>query len=151
MEKRIFQELLEMKKFQIREGKSNEAVLVKRLAERYNKNLDRLVGLRVFRGDFTFSCFENHLYKELSRIQTATDESLPRIRYGDDMEMVRNLLLQEEIDIKDLNIGNDTSTDFYCAHSTNRYLTKTKEKMKKKKIILPRIDNRRDHKKIYLK
>ena len=63
MEKRIFQELLEMKKFQIRVGRSNEAVLVKRLAERYNKNLDRLVGLHIFKGDFTFSCFENHLYR----------------------------------------------------------------------------------------
>ena len=37
VEKKIFQELLEVKKYQIRVGKSNEAVLVKRLVKNYNK------------------------------------------------------------------------------------------------------------------
>ena len=37
VEKKIFQELLEMKKYQIRVGRSNEAVLVKRLVKNYNK------------------------------------------------------------------------------------------------------------------
>ena len=37
VEKKIFQELLEMKKYQIRAGRSNEAVLVKRLIKNYNK------------------------------------------------------------------------------------------------------------------
>ena len=149
-----------MKKFQIRVGRSNEAVLVKRLAERYNKNLDRLVGLHIFKGDFTFSCFENHLYRELNRIQTATAEYIPRIKYSDDMDTIRNLLLQEDIDIQDLNLGNDvsenpklcTKSTIACAHSSNAYMSKTKERngsfhKNKKKIILPRIDNRRDHRK----
>ena len=37
MEQKIFQDLLEMKKYQIRVGKSNEAVLVKRLIKNFNK------------------------------------------------------------------------------------------------------------------
>ena len=37
VEKKIFQELLEMKKYQIRAGRSNETVLVKRLIKNYNK------------------------------------------------------------------------------------------------------------------
>ena len=37
VEQKIFQDLLEMKKYQIRVGKSNEAVLVKRLIKNFNK------------------------------------------------------------------------------------------------------------------
>ena len=166
VEKRIFQELLEMKKYQIRVGRSNEAVLVKRLAERFNKNLDRLVGLHVFKGDFTFTSFENHLYKELNRIQTATAEYIPRIKYSDDMDTVRKLLLQEDIDIQDLNLGNNifdnpkmfSNSTENCKHSSSAFRASRGERntnivkqKNKKKIILPRIDNRRDHRKIYLK
>ena len=153
-----------MKKFQIRVGRSNEAVLVKRLAERYNKNLDRLVGLQVFKGDFTFTCFENHLYKELNRIQTATAEYIPRIKYSDDMDTVQKLLLQEDIDIQDLNLGNDvseypkmcTNSTISGTHSSSVYKPHPRERntsrqKNKNKTVLPRIDNRRDHRKIYMK
>ena len=75
-----------MKKHQIRVGKFNEAVMVKRISEKYNKvernffiksyftfcflqNLDRILGMRSYEGDFSFESFERHLYNELGKVK----------------------------------------------------------------------------------
>ena len=39
VERRIFEELLELKRMQIRAGRANEQVLVKRLSDKYSKEL----------------------------------------------------------------------------------------------------------------
>ena len=44
IERRIFQELLELKRLQIRASKANEAVIVKQLSERYNNTVRGLAG-----------------------------------------------------------------------------------------------------------
>ena len=91
-------------------------------------------------------------------------EYIPRIKYSDDMDTVRKLLLQEDIDIKDLNLGNDvseypkmcTNSTISRTHSSSAYKPNPSERninrqKNKNKTVLPRIDNRRDHRKIYMK
>jgi hypothetical protein len=64
LERRIFQELLELKRLQIRAGRSNEQVLVKRLVDEYHK-AGLTVGMRQYDGVFTFRSFEKYLYGRL--------------------------------------------------------------------------------------
>ena len=65
IERRIFQELLDLKRLQIRTGRANEQVLVKRLADEYTKNITTIVGLRKHDGPFTFKDYEKYLYGKL--------------------------------------------------------------------------------------
>ena len=62
IERRIFQELLELKRMQIRAGRANEQVLVKRLSDEYTKSIASLVGLKRHDGPYTFKEFERYLY-----------------------------------------------------------------------------------------
>lgn len=61
MERRIFYQLLELKRMQIRAGRANEHVLVKRLVDEYKRS-DLVTGLRHYNGSFTFKQFERFLY-----------------------------------------------------------------------------------------
>ena len=64
IERRIFQELLELKRLQIRAGRANEQVLVKRLSDEYAKSISNFVGLKRHDGPYTFKDFEKYLYGE---------------------------------------------------------------------------------------
>lgn len=61
LERRIFHELLELKRLQIRAGRSNEALLVKRLVDDYRR-AGLCIGLKPYEGVFTFRGFERYLY-----------------------------------------------------------------------------------------
>lgn len=65
MERKIFEELLELKRLQIRAGRANEQLMVKRLSDSYAKTVQSLAGLRNYDGPFTFKEFEKYLYSEL--------------------------------------------------------------------------------------
>ena len=67
VERRIFEELLELKRMQIRAGRANEQVLVKRLSDKYSKELQSTMGLKSHDGPYTFKEFEKYLYSEYSR------------------------------------------------------------------------------------
>ena len=69
LERRIFQELLELKRLQIRASKANEAVIVKQLSERYNNTVRQLAPGDQYRGNFHFKEFEAFLYTTLQKIQ----------------------------------------------------------------------------------
>ena len=56
------QELLELKRLQIRAGRANEQVLVKRLSDEYAKTTANFVGMRKHDGPYTFKDFERYLY-----------------------------------------------------------------------------------------
>jgi hypothetical protein len=56
--------LLELKRLQIRAGRANEQVLVKRLVDDYHK-AGLTVGMRQYDGVFTFRNFEKYLYGRL--------------------------------------------------------------------------------------
>ena len=53
---------MELKRLQIRAGRANEHILVKRLSDEYAKNIVNFVGLRKHDGPFTFKEFEKYLY-----------------------------------------------------------------------------------------
>ena len=64
MERKIFEELLELKRNQIRAGRANEQLLVKRLSDSYSKTIQDLAGLKNYDGPFTFKEFEKYLYSK---------------------------------------------------------------------------------------
>merc|ERR1740129_1186755 len=69
MERKIFEELLELKRNQIRAGRANEQLLVKRLSDSYAKTINELAGLKNYDGPFTFKEFEKYLYSQLRSSQ----------------------------------------------------------------------------------
>ncbi|XP_056640906.1 serine/threonine-protein phosphatase 6 regulatory ankyrin repeat subunit B [Diorhabda sublineata] len=70
LERKIFQQLLELKRHQIRAGQHNEAVLVKRAIEAYHKSCASTVGVgRYTTEDYTFKSFEKFLYEALRKLQ----------------------------------------------------------------------------------
>ena len=70
MERRIFEELLELKRMQIRAGRANESVLVKRLSDKYSKEIQSTMGLKSHDGPYTFKEFEKYLYSKHEDLQT---------------------------------------------------------------------------------
>ncbi|XP_072391834.1 uncharacterized protein [Diabrotica undecimpunctata] len=70
LERKIFQQLLELKRHQIRAGQHNEAVLVKRAIDAYHKSCASTVGVgRYIADDYTFKSFEKFLYEALRKLQ----------------------------------------------------------------------------------
>uniref|UniRef100_A0A6P7FWT9 Ankycorbin n=1 Tax=Diabrotica virgifera virgifera TaxID=50390 RepID=A0A6P7FWT9_DIAVI len=70
LERKIFQQLLELKRHQIRAGQHNEAVLVKRAIDAYHKSCASTVGVgRYITDDYTFKSFEKFLYEALRKLQ----------------------------------------------------------------------------------
>ncbi|XP_075982855.1 uncharacterized protein LOC142981068 isoform X2 [Anticarsia gemmatalis] len=79
-ERKIFQHLLELKRLQIRTSKANEAVLVKRAIEEYNKSSLAHVGLGPYNTpDFSFSSFEKFLYESLRKLQKSGKKHLDKL------------------------------------------------------------------------
>ncbi|XP_028159650.1 ankycorbin isoform X1 [Ostrinia furnacalis] len=79
-ERKIFQHLLELKRLQIRTGKSNESVLVKRAIDEYNKSSLASVGLGPYNNpDYSFSSFEKFLYDSLRKLQKSGKKHLDNL------------------------------------------------------------------------
>ncbi|KAJ8724028.1 hypothetical protein PYW07_008008 [Mythimna separata] len=79
-ERKIFQHLLELKRLQIRTSKANEAVLVKRAIEEYNKSSLANVGLGPYNTpDYSFSSFEKFLYESLRKLQKSGKKHLDKL------------------------------------------------------------------------
>ncbi|GBP61177.1 Ankyrin repeat, PH and SEC7 domain containing protein secG [Eumeta japonica] len=79
-ERKIFQHLLELKRLQIRTSKTNEAVLVKRAIDEYNKSSLANVGLGSYNSpDYTFSSFEKFLYDSLRKLQKSSKKHLDNL------------------------------------------------------------------------
>ncbi|XP_059053160.1 protein phosphatase 1 regulatory subunit 12A [Achroia grisella] len=79
-ERKIFQHLLELKRLQIRTSKTNEAILVKRAIDEYNKSSLASVGLGPYNTpDFSFSSFEKFLYESLRKLQKSGKKHLDNL------------------------------------------------------------------------
>ncbi|OWR50190.1 hypothetical protein KGM_214584 [Danaus plexippus plexippus] len=79
-ERKIFQHLLELKRLQIRTSKANEAVLVKRTIDEYNKSSLATVGLGPYNStDYSFSTFEKFLYESLRKLQKSGKKHLDNL------------------------------------------------------------------------
>ena len=71
VERKIFNELLELKRLQIRSGQANEAALTKRLVDSYNKSSMATVGLGPFKSkDYSYKNFEKFLYDTLRKLNS---------------------------------------------------------------------------------
>nr|CAD7405710.1 unnamed protein product [Timema cristinae] len=112
-----FKELLELKRLQIRAGRANEQVLVKRLVDDYQKaGLD--IGLQKYEGPFTFRNFEKYLYEQLRLLQTSDRRLVPRLRSSDDLEKLSVVLRKARLNNKILNDVPDNP--ILCTHGTHR-------------------------------
>ncbi|XP_026489618.2 protein phosphatase 1 regulatory subunit 12A [Vanessa tameamea] len=79
-ERKIFQHLLELKRLQIRTSKANEAVLVKRAIDEFNKSSLSNVGLGPYNStDYSFSSFEKFLYESLRKLQKSGKRHLDNL------------------------------------------------------------------------
>lgn len=79
-ERKIFQQLLELKRLQIRTSKANEAVLIKRAIEDYNRSSLAHVGLGPYNSpDYSFSSFEKFLYESLRKLQKSGKKHLDKL------------------------------------------------------------------------
>ncbi|XP_051167156.1 inversin isoform X3 [Leptopilina boulardi] len=71
LERKIFFQLMELKRLQIRHGKTNEHVLVKRQVDSFNKAgmTGPTLGVVKYEKPLTFRDFESFLYEQLRRLQ----------------------------------------------------------------------------------
>lgn len=68
-EVKILEELQNLKRSQIRSGRANEALLVKRLADHYPQDTFNLIGLDTsYHGPFTYQSYERFLYDQLRKL-----------------------------------------------------------------------------------
>lgn len=69
-ESKLFEELQNLKRSQIRSGRACEPLLVKRLVERFHRETlePQLIGLESYRGPYSFESYERYLYQQLSRL-----------------------------------------------------------------------------------
>ena len=71
---------MELKRLQIRTSKANEAVLVKRAIDEYNKSSLSNVGLGSYNSiDYSFSSFEKFLYDSLRKLQKSGKKHLDKL------------------------------------------------------------------------
>ena len=61
LERKLFEELYDLKRHQIRTGKSNEPQLVKRLVDRFRRE-HKAPGMGDFNGPFSYRAYELFLY-----------------------------------------------------------------------------------------
>lgn len=77
LERKIFQNLMDLKRIQIRSSKAHEAVLVKRAIDEYHKSSLAYVGAgRYISNDFTYKSFEKFLYDSLRKLQRSSAKHL---------------------------------------------------------------------------
>ncbi|XP_026818588.1 uncharacterized protein LOC113557326 [Rhopalosiphum maidis] len=128
LERLIFYQLSELKRLQIRAGKSDERVLVKRLVEEYGST-GLFTGLKRYDGPFSFKRFEKYLYDQLLVLQKqslADDKTtVPRVQSIDEVEKLAGALRRIDAGKTVLENPNDClsciRTTNRCFHATHAY------------------------------
>ncbi|CAL8089972.1 unnamed protein product [Orchesella dallaii] len=122
LERSIFQQLLELKRLQIRAGKANEQVLVKRLADTYKK-AGLAINFREYNGPYTFKNFEKYLYDQLRLLQ-ANRKIVPRFAPSDDIEKLSLALKKMNATklpyLEDEERAASCCAENPCSHTTHR-------------------------------
>jgi len=76
-ETKLFEELQNLKRSQIRSGRANEALLVKRLVEHFKHDtLDYILGLDNYSGPYTYKAYELYLYDQLRKLSQSNQAKL---------------------------------------------------------------------------
>ena len=74
-ERKLFEELQDLKRCQMRANRSHETVLVKRLVDRYNSDI-YYPGLDSYNGLYDFASFETFLYEQLRRLSISSPQRI---------------------------------------------------------------------------
>ncbi|XP_071548370.1 uncharacterized protein [Panulirus ornatus] len=118
LERRLFQQLLELKRMQIRNTRANEHVLIKRMVDSFHKE-GNLLGIRGYGGPYSFSSYEKYLYDQLRFLQSSQGVKIPAFRPSDDVEKLSRAIRRAEI--KELPEPLMTHRDpSVCNHTTHR-------------------------------
>ncbi|KAB7502560.1 hypothetical protein Anas_08752 [Armadillidium nasatum] len=96
LERRLFQQLLDLKRMQIRNSRANEHVTIKKLVDDFNKDNARL-GFKEYRGQFTFAAYEKYLYDQLRFLQSNQGNRLPRFGGNDDVDRLSRALKRSNV------------------------------------------------------
>nr|CAH0106825.1 unnamed protein product [Daphnia galeata] len=120
LERKIFQQLLDLKQMQIRIGQANEQVFAKRLIDGFRKDAVT-VGLRPYDGSYSFQQLEVYLYSQLRLVQGGRT-LLPLVDSATDREDVTNGLYGD-VETESTNGGSRTMPVDKCTHTTQRCLT----------------------------
>ncbi|CAG2105768.1 unnamed protein product [Medioppia subpectinata] len=70
LERKLFEELHDLKRFQIRSGRSNEILMVKRLVDKFRKDV-KAPGMSDFGGVYSYKNYEFYLYDQLRKLSTS--------------------------------------------------------------------------------
>nr|XP_027223782.1 uncharacterized protein LOC113815961 isoform X1 [Penaeus vannamei] len=118
LERRLFQQLLELKRVQIKNTRANEQVLIKRMVDAYMKEGVQL-GIRGYNGPYNFQSYEKYLYDQLRYLQSSQSNKIPAFKPTDDVERLSRALRRQEIlELPDpLMTPRDPHT---CNHTTHR-------------------------------
>lgn len=117
LERKIFQQLLDLKQMQIRIGQANEQVFAKRLIDGFRKDAVT-VGLRPYDGSYSFQQLEVYLYSQLRLVQGGRT-LLPLVDSATDREDVTNGLYGD-VETESTNGGSRTMPVDKCTHTTQR-------------------------------
>ncbi|XP_064106074.1 protein phosphatase 1 regulatory subunit 12A-like [Macrobrachium nipponense] len=118
LERRLFQQLLDLKRLQIRNTRANEHVLIKRMVDTNMKDGNSL-GLRGYSGPFNFQSYEKYLYDQLRFLQSSQGTKIPTFRPSDDVEKLSRAIRRAEI----LELPDPLMTPrdpYECNHTTHR-------------------------------
>ncbi|XP_023216625.1 inversin-B-like isoform X2 [Centruroides sculpturatus] len=118
LERKLFQELQELKHHQIRSGRANESIVVKRLVERYRREV-LLPGMRDFEGPYTYKAFEKYLYDQLRLLSSSNHGKVPRIK------TVVQKSLQPYTIIENESAYSCTCKTHRCNHASQAYSGRT--------------------------
>jgi len=72
IERKLFEELQELKRCQIRSNRSHETLLVKRLVDKFEREL-KIPGISQFNGPFNYKTYEKFLYGKLHDLNHKRD------------------------------------------------------------------------------
>ncbi|XP_069186277.1 uncharacterized protein [Procambarus clarkii] len=118
LERRLFQQLLELKRIQIRNTRANEHVMIKRMVDAFQKE-GHLLGIRGYGGPYNFNSYEKYLYDQLRYLQSSQSTKIPAFRPTDDVDRLSRAIRRAEL--RELPEPLMTSRDAsVCNHTTHR-------------------------------
>ncbi|KAG7161806.1 Ankyrin-2-like 7, partial [Homarus americanus] len=126
LERRLFQQLLDLKRIQIRNTRANEHVMIKRMVETFQKE-GNLLGLRGYGGPYNFNSYEKYLYDQLRFLQSSQGVKIPAFRPTDDVERLSRAIRRAErrelpeplMTPRDASVCNHTT--HRCHHAAHAY------------------------------
>ncbi|KAF2367865.1 Ankyrin repeat-containing domain [Trinorchestia longiramus] len=110
LERRLFQQLLELKRQQIRNRKVNESGLIKRMSDANNRD-STMLGLRGYAGPMNFQSYEKHLYDQLKFLQSSQIETAPQFKPMDDIDKLNRALHRTEISESKQDAGSNSTAE----------------------------------------